>query len=805
MELTDARLTGQTHRLLKRQVKRYLGNPDALPPHWQALLAAVNEAYKQFESDHAMLERSLELRSQEMRDVAFGIRAVYERLVHSSADGIFAFDQEYCYTLWNPTMESFTGITDLRAIGKSAFQVFPNLEEAEYVRSFPRVLAGETVHIEEQSYTIREQGEQRFLECRLAPLLSESRDIIGGLGILRDITKRRLAENALRRQQDHLTALQDMAVRLTSRLELQDLLNDLLDRTCLLMDTPHAFLALLDSDSDMLVTQFASGTFNRIIGYCIGIQEGIAGEVWQTRAPVIREDYQGLARLGLDPLHSWVAVPLLKGSDIIGLIGVAYTDKERCPTEGEIALLKQFAQLASIGLVHGALNEANARLAQLATTDQLTDLPNRGWLLERITAELPQADQARRSMALFMLDLDRFKEVNDTFGHRCGDMLLARVGMRLREVVEADATVARLGGDEFAVFLPDADETTAQRVASSIGTALEGSFLVDDYPVQVEASIGIALYPLHGSESLTLFRHADVAMYLAKQRHTGYALYDERLDHYSPHRLALLGDLRKAIATQELRLYYQPKAELTTGQIRSVEALVRWQHPTHGFIPPDQFIPLAEQTGLIDPLTQWVLETAVRQCKRWLESGIELAVAVNLSTWNLRDASLPGIVARLLARYQVAPQLLCVEITESAIMADTEHTLQVLHQLFALGVRISVDDYGTGYASLSYLKNLPTEELKIDRTFVQHLTNDLSDQAIVRSTVNMAHSMGIRVVAEGVEDQAAWDLLVALHCDLAQGYYLARPLPPKDLESWFRAREEEDACCQNERKGTRVH
>jgi diguanylate cyclase (GGDEF)-like protein len=432
----------------------------------------------------------------------------------------------------------------------------------------------------------------------------------------------------------------------------------------------------------------------------------------------------------------------------------------------------------------------NAELAALATTDPLTDLPNRTLLLECITDVIPTAEQVGGEMALLMLDLDRFKEVNDTFGHQCGDLLLQQVGVRLRQAAGAAATVARLGGDEFAVFLPTANGASAQQVASALEAALEEPFLVEGNPLLVEASIGAALYPAHGSDPLTLLRRADVAMYMAKRGHEGYALYDVRHDQYSPRRLAFLGDLRRAIATHELRLYYQPKAELKTGLVKSVEALLRWQHPTHGFIPPDQFLPLAEQTGLIGPLTHWVVATAVQQCRHWIDAGLNLRVAVNLSMWNLRDASLPDTIADLLTRYSVPPYLLCVEITESAVMTDAEHTLQVLNRLFALGVGISIDDYGTGYASLSYLKHLPADELKIDRAFIQHVTTDWADQAIVRSTVSMAHSLGIYVVAEGVEDQATWDLLETLGCDIVQGYYLSRPIPAQDLEHWLTDRKE---------------
>jgi EAL domain-containing protein (putative c-di-GMP-specific phosphodiesterase class I) len=360
--------------------------------------------------------------------------------------------------------------------------------------------------------------------------------------------------------------------------------------------------------------------------------------------------------------------------------------------------------------------------------------------------------------------------------------------------------VARLDGDKFAVFLATAGEASALQTAATLAAALEETFVVEGYPLQVEVSMGIALYPAHGSDPLTLFRHADVAMYSAKRRHEGIVLYDTRYDQYSPLRLSLIGDLRKAIAANELCLYYQPKAELDTGLVKSVEALIRWQHPTRGFIPPDQFIPLAEQTALIIPLTRWVLETAIAQCRRWLDDGLQLSVAVNLSMRNLRDESLPDTIAGLLAQYKIPPRQLRVEITESAVMTDVEHTLAVLQRLFALGVRIAIDDYGTGYASLSYLKHLPADELKIDRAFVRHLTTDVADQAIVRSTVNLAHSLGMQVVAEGVEDLATLNLLAALKCDIAQGYYLSRPVAARDLERWLRERVEAPESLLDDRK-----
>ncbi len=491
----------------------------------------------------------------------------------------------------------------------------------------------------------------------------------------------------------------------------------------------------------------------------------------------------------LDEAHARVDIfpVMVHTRDEIGMMAASFNTMQEQVAQAAGAL-----DGAREGLRHARheLTTSNTQLAVLATTDTLTGLPNRIMLLNGIAEALPLAEQAGGRMALLMLDLDRFKDVNDTFGHQLGDQLLQQVGVRLKQAVGTAATVSRLGGDEFAVFLLSADEASARQLALVLCTAIEEAFLVEGYLLHIEVSIGIALYPAHGTDPLTLFRHADVAMYIAKRGHERCALYDARLDQDSRYRLSLLGDLRKAITSHELRLYYQPKAELPTGLVKSVEALVRWQHPVHGFIPPDQFIPLAEQTGLIAPLTQWVVETAVAQCRCWLDNGLKLVVAVNLSMWNLRDVNLPDTIASLLTRYNVPPHLLRCEITESAVMADAAHTIHILNRLFALGVHIAIDDYGTGYASLSYLKHLPADELKIDRAFVQHLTTDVADQAIVQSTVNMAHSMGMQVVAEGVEDQATWDLLASLKCDIAQGYYLSRPIPAPDLECWLDERKE---------------
>ncbi len=425
-------------------------------------------------------------------------------------------------------------------------------------------------------------------------------------------------------------------------------------------------------------------------------------------------------------------------------------------------------------------------LEHQALHDPLTDFPNRSFLLARMGELVEETKDAAPRLALLLLDLDRFKEINDTFGHQTGDSLLQEVGQRLRDRLRAGDTIARLGGDEFGVLLPDADAQAAVRAARTILEALQQPLVLEGQELEVGASIGIALSPEHGSDPDALLRRADVAMYVAKRGHTRLAVYDPEQDHHSPARLQLVGELRRAIGTDGLILHYQPKVSFRTGKVVGSEALVRWNHPQRGTVPPDEFIALAENTGLIRPLSRWVLNDALRQQRAWQDADLFLPVSVNLSTRDLLDSQLPELVATLLARWNIAPSSLKLEITESAVMADAERAIDVLGQLRAMGVRIAVDDFGTGYSSLSYLKRLPVDELKIDRSFVEHIASDENDVAIVRSTVSLAHDLGLTVVAEGIEDRASWDVLARLGCDIVQGYYVSKPLAADALVEWLR-------------------
>ncbi len=424
-------------------------------------------------------------------------------------------------------------------------------------------------------------------------------------------------------------------------------------------------------------------------------------------------------------------------------------------------------------------------LSHQALHDALTGLPNRTLLADRFGQALRTAERTGTSTGLLLIDLDRFKEINDTFGHHYGDELLRQIGPRLSVVLREADTVARLGGDEFAVLLPDV-RSVDNAVAVELRDALEMPFRVENVELDVEASIGVVTSGEHGLDATTLLQHADIAMYVAKTQNLGVSAYDPAADRHSPAKLALLGDLRRALDRGELILHYQPKVSISTGDVvgAEAEALVRWQHPEHGLLSPDAFVPLAEHTGLIGPLTRHVLATALAQARTWAEAGRPVMVSVNLSARNLLDEDLPGQVASLLVTHGVPATLLELEVTESAIMTEPTRARRLLEQLSALGVRISIDDFGAGYTSLGQLKTLPVAELKIDKSFVLTMTEDSSSGLIVRSVVELGHNLGLTLVAEGVETGEALTALAGYGCDVAQGYHLCRPVDAAAFDTW---------------------
>jgi diguanylate cyclase (GGDEF)-like protein len=448
------------------------------------------------------------------------------------------------------------------------------------------------------------------------------------------------------------------------------------------------------------------------------------------------------------------------------------------------------AVLASITRVYRRLlNVERARAVHDSLHDPLTGLPNRTLLADRIGRALSEDARLGTSTGLLLIDLDRFKEVNDTFGHDYGDKLLTQVGTRLAGAVPERDTVAHLGGDEFAVLLVDVGTLeNATGVAARLGAALERPFFVDGVDLDVEASIGVVLSGVHGQDTTTLLRRVDSAMFVAKAQNLGIYACEPDADGHTPTKLALLGELRRALDQGELILHYQPKINVSTGDVVGVEALIRWQHPERGLVFPDDFIPFAENTGLIGPLTIHVLDVALAQSRKWSDAGRPLTVSVNLSARNLLDEGLPGQVAALLAAHGVAPDLLDLEVTESAIMTEPVRARKVLEELSTLGIRISLDDFGAGYTSLGELKNLPISELKIDRSFVMAMAEDPNDALIVRSVVDLGHNLGLTIVAEGVETEQALNALAGFGCDVAQGYHLSHPIPSAAFGTWCAGR-----------------
>lgn len=477
---------------------------------------------------------------------------------------------------------------------------------------------------------------------------------------------------------------------------------------------------------------------------------------------------------------------------------------------GEQVAVQGDAEVSELATVFnemsGELDKLYHTLERMAFTDALTELPNRARFQEMLLQAISLSRMRESRFGLILLDLDGFKEINDTLGHHVGDVLLQQVSERLKRTIQSinivcllgaedeapdvlagqEPVMARLGGDEFAFLLPAL--TNAQEimtVAREITETLQTPFVVEGNTVAIGGSVGITLFPDHGEDGETLLRRADIALYIAKNTRNAYALYDPAHDQNSVGQLTLRAELRNAIDMGELVLHYQPKLHIKTGRIQGVEALVRWQHPLHGLLMPPQFLPVAERSGLIGVLTQWVLVEALRQHNVWQSAGLDLKVAVNLSSRVLYDLRLPDQIAHHLVRFQVPPSSLELEITEDAIMIDPQRALEILARLNAMRIKLSIDDFGTGYSSLGYLKRLPVDEIKIDKTFVMEMEQSRSDAAIVHATIDLAHNLGLNVVAEGVESEGMLSMLARLNCDTVQGFYVSRPMPGDRMQEWL--------------------
>jgi diguanylate cyclase (GGDEF)-like protein/PAS domain S-box-containing protein len=601
------------HSLLKRQLKKFRVDSEVLSKPCQDFLAAVNEAYRQFDADRAMLERSLDLSSQELLQANSEMRAVFERLINSNVDGVLAFDRNGRFIVWNPALEQITGLKKSDVLGKDALEVFPLLKETREDRFIHEALHGKAGVIKDRIYH-RSGGDPSFLEAHYGPVLNEAGSIVGGFALIRDISERKRSE---------------------------------------------------------------------------------------------------------------------------------------------------------------------ARLQQAVNYDGLTGLPNRTLFLDRLAQAVARTFWRKRLVAVLFLNLNRFKLINDTLGHNVGDQLLKAVSERFVTCVRDGDTVARLGGDEFAVILEDI--AVAQDVIVIIQKVLEAfkkPFLSEDRELFAAPSVGISLYPNDGEDVETLVKNADTAMSRAKELGKSYQFFSPEMNAKATKRLVLESSLRRALERQEMLLHYQPRIDLSTGQITGMEALVRWQHPDLGLVPPAEFIPLAEETEVIIPLGEWVLRTACLQSKIWKKDGSRLIpVAVNLSPRQVRHQDLVEVVERVLKETNLDPSHLELELTESVLLENIETTIGTLRQLQKMGIQIAIDDFGTGYSSLSYLKRFPINCLKIDRSFVADIPTDPDNAAIVKAIITLAHSLNLKVIAEGVEKMKQLEFLRSMGCHEVQGYLFSKPVP----------------------------
>jgi diguanylate cyclase (GGDEF)-like protein len=553
---------------------------------------------------------------------------------------------------------------------------------------------------------------------------------------------------------------------------------------------------VLDGDTLLVELYRRDGTIvyatdHRLIGTSViepaGLREAMTGRLVSDLTTIEGYDADG----GLKALRAYVPLRFA-GRDESGVV-VLYKDYAPIATAArqaflpiagvlEVILLALYALL--IPVLRRVTRRVKGQMAEIehrALHDDLTGLPNRVLFRDRIAEAVARSTAGGGRFAVMLLDLDRFKEVNDALGHQSGDAMLRELGTRLADALGEGETYARLGGDEFGIVLPLATAESAGQVAERILTVVAEPFVLEGLTLEVAASIGIALAPEHGYDVDTLIRHADIAMYLAKESRSGFAFYDEEYDPSDADRLALVGELRRALERQEFIVEYQPKADLSTGEIVGAEALVRWLHPQRGLLRPEEFIPLAERTGLIKLLSRYVLDESLRRCRDWSAAGYDVHVAVNLTIANLLDLELPNEIAELLRRHELPPDRLELEVTESMIMADPFRVRQVLTRLSDMGVRLAIDDFGTGYSSLAYLRRLPVDVLKIDKSFVLNMMEDGSDMTIVRSTIDLARNLGLQVIAEGVETPEAWHALRLFGCHVAQGFLIGRPTSAANL------------------------
>ncbi|MGB5261749.1 MAG: bifunctional diguanylate cyclase/phosphodiesterase [Gammaproteobacteria bacterium] len=618
-------------------------------------------------------------------------------------------------------------------------------------------------------------------------------------------------EEQLHEREREFEMLREIARVVTGGQSLAEVFTQVCETARRLLNAETSTIPILSADHSHYTYRAAAGAHaDELVDSELPVSVGLCGWVLRNQRPWWRGS---LDLLDEEERNQWekeagsiLLVPLVGKQRFFG--GIACINKQNGEAfdQDDLDLLLMFAGHVSIAIenamafeelraarntaeayrirlekLNNKLVQANNELQFLAVHDALTGLPNRALVVDRIEQGILNAKRHGRQLTLIMIDLDNFKEVNDTLGHSAGDELLVSLGERFSELLDDGFTVGRLGGDEFAIVLPDAGLDRALEVAETLKEILHQPMQVDGRDIALDASMGISVYPDHGEKPSDLMKCSDVAMYVAKRNREPLSVYNSQNNPYNHTHLELTRDLRSAIKRKEITLSFQPKIDLHSGTLIGAEALARWTHPVHGEVPPAQFVPILEQSGLIAEFTLQVLDMAVSYCKQCERAGYEISVAVNLSVHNLRDESLPDQVEDILAEHDLESHRLTLEITESAVMDDYMKSIEVLGELSDMGIELSIDDFGTGYSSLGYLKRMPVQQLKIDRSFVCDMITDRDNAVIVRSTIDLAHNLGLETVAEGVETEEVLTALGEMGCDMAQGFLISRPLPQNEF------------------------
>jgi len=738
-------------------------------------------------------------RRQQQRDIQDKERR-YRALFEASGDAIFLL-QEGCFTDCNPaTLEMFACRRE-QIIGDNPFHLFPELQpdgRPSREKVIEKIEA--TFHGAPQTFEWRYQRYDGTLfdgEVTLSAVQLEGVPHVY-YATVRDITDRKQAEHALAQSRQELLArnrslqqVNELSRRLYGQLEVDAVFETAAQTLLTISGASDLGVFLVDAGGEHLQLKVSFGLrqFLPDAVPVLPVDGTLIGRTLKDKCLILSPDFASDERMHpqikafflAQGVTAAIFIPLLHADIPLGVIALAFTQAYQFSTM-ELETLEAIGLTVSLAFTNARQVDA---LAHLAQHDPLTGLPNR-MLLHRAFERTPAAEAASVNAALILLDLDRFKEINDTLGHHVGDKVLQHVARLLKTTLAGrESLLCRLGGDEFAVVLPGADADSAKGMAQEILAALRQPFQIENLPLEVGASLGIASFPEDGADSHALLRSADVAMYAAKRSSAGLALYNRQLDMHTPERLAMMVELAPAMRSGQLRLHFQPKFDLQRSRVIGFEALVRWQHPELGLLFPDKFLPLAEMGESIHFLTQEVLRLALLQQQAWKAQGKAYTVSVNLSARNLIDDRFVLVLERLLGEHAVAPGELELEITETALMYDPQGAVALLDRVAALGVQLSIDDYGTGYSSLSYLRRLPIQTLKIDRAFVQDMVHNEQDAIIVRSTIGLAHNLGLKVVAEGVEDAATLAMLRGMGCDQAQGYHLSKPKAWPELEPWL--------------------